>query len=142
LAAALEQTMKKFCFVVMALAWLPSAALAADAQGDWLVADRSAVIRVSGCGNALCGVIAWTREPGRDEHNPDPSRRNRSIVGVPILLGMKPSAAGRWDGTIYNPQNGKTYTGHLILKSADVLRIEGCVLGGIFCGGETWRRSK
>jgi uncharacterized protein (DUF2147 family) len=134
--------MKSFCSVVVALASLPSATLAADARGDWLVADRSAVIRVSSCGISLCGVIAWTREPGRDEHNPDRSKRDRSVVGVSILQGMKPSGAGRWDGTIYNPQNGKTYTGHLILKSADVLRIEGCVLGGIFCGGEDWRRSK
>ena len=134
--------MKNLCSALVALACLSSAALAADPRGDWLVADRSAVIRISSCGTALCGVIAWAREPGRDEHNPDRSKRNASIVGVSILQGMKPSAAGRWDGTIYNPQNGKTYKGHLILKSADVLRIEGCVLGGIFCGGEDWTRSK
>jgi uncharacterized protein (DUF2147 family) len=133
--------MKNLCPALAALAYLSSAALAADPRGDWLVADRSAVIRISSCGTALCGVIAWTREPGRDEHNPDRSKRNRSVVGVSILQAMKPSADDRWDGTIYNPQNGKTYRGRLILKSAHVLRIEGCVLGGIFCGGEDWTRS-
>ena len=64
-------------------------------------------------------------------------------MGTQILLGMKPASGGggnRWDGQIYNPENGKTYSGHIILLSPDVLRIEGCLL--IFCGGENWTRSR
>ena len=53
---------------------------------------------------------------------------------------MKPARGERWDGEIYNPENGKTYSGHIILLNADLLRIEGCVL--FFCGGENWTRAR
>ena len=113
-----------------------------DPAGDWLVHDGTAVIRIAPCGDALCGSIAWTKaQGGFDENNPDPAKRNRPIIGLPILLGMKPSSDGRWGGEVYNAENGKTYTSHIWLKSDDVLRIEGCVLG-FLCGGEDWTRTQ
>ena len=150
--------MRKAWFLAAALALVGAPALAADPTGNWLVKDQTAVIRIAPCADALCGTIAWTSQPGLDENNPDPSKRNRPIVGTQILLGMKPAggtggtggtggASGtggaggnRWDGEIYNPENGKTYSGHIILLSPDLLRIEGCLL--IFCGGENWTRSR
>jgi uncharacterized protein (DUF2147 family) len=113
-----------------------------DPTGDWLVNDKTAVIHIAACGDGLCGTIAWTKEQGGfDENNPDPAKRSRPIMGLPILLDMKPSNDGRWAGEVYNAENGKTYTSHIWLKSDDVLRIEGCVLG-FLCGGEDWTRTK
>src|ERR1700741_125616 len=108
--------------------------------GEWVVEDGTAHIRGVPCGSALWGVISWTKDaPGRDENNPDPSKRNRSVMGMPILLNMKP-ANQRWEGEVYNAENGQTYTAHIQLAGPDVLKIEGCVLGGLFCGGENWKR--
>jgi uncharacterized protein (DUF2147 family) len=132
--------MKKAWHVAGLAALLAGPALAADPTGNWLVKDQTAVIRIAPCGGAYCGTIAWTSEPGLDENNPDPSKRNRPIVGTQILLAMTPASADRWDGQIYNPQNGKTYSGHINLVSPDVLRVEGCLL--VFCGGENWTRTK
>lgn len=116
------------------------AAAAQSPVGEWLVEDGTAHIRVLPCGGALWGVIAWTKgAPGTDEHNPDPAKRSRSVLGIPILLNMKP-AGSRWDGEVYNAENGETYTSHISLVSGDVLRIEGCVMGGFICGGENWKR--
>lgn len=134
--------MRKSGLAVMMVVCLGGLAFAADPAGDWNVADNTAVIRITNCGDALCGTIASTRNPGIDEHNPDPAKRNRSVVGVQILLGMRPSEQGRWQGEIYNPDNGKTYLGYISLASDDVLRIDGCVLGGLLCGGENWTRAK
>jgi uncharacterized protein (DUF2147 family) len=109
--------------------------------GDWLVSDGTAIIRIAPCGGALCGNVAWTKDPGGvDENNPDPAKRSRPILGLPILLDMKPSGDNRWDGDVYNAENGKTYESHIWLKSPDVLRIEGCVLG-FLCGGQDWTRT-
>jgi uncharacterized protein (DUF2147 family) len=144
--------MRKAWFLAAALALVGAPALAADPTGNWLVKDQTAIIRIAPCADALCGTIAWTSQPGLDENNPDPSKRDRPIVGTQILLGMKPAGgtggtggasgtgSNRWDGEIYNPENGKTYSGHIILLSPDQLRIEGCLL--IFCGGENWTRSR
>jgi uncharacterized protein (DUF2147 family) len=133
--------MRKVWYLAVLPALIAGPALAADPAGDWLVADRTAVIRIAPCGEAYCGTIAWTSVPGTDEHNPDPGKRNRPIVGTQILLGMKPAGRGnRWDGEIYNPENGKTYSGHIVLLNSDLLRIEGCLL--FFCSGENWTRAR
>ena len=117
-----------------------TAAYAQSPVGEWIVEDGTAHIRIVPCGSALWGVISWTKDaPGKDENNPDPSKRGRSVMGIPILLNMKP-AGRRWDGEVYNAENGQTYTAHISLEGANVLKIEGCVLGGIFCGGENWQR--
>jgi len=145
-------------------------------NGNWVVADATAVIRIDNCtappkpapapqrstdrpapprnttgksaadavkDDSLCGTIAWTKQPGGiDDRNPDPTKRGNPIVGTQILLGMKPVSTTRWDGEVYNPENGRIYQGNIVLKSPDVLRIEGCVLGGLFCGGEDWTRAR
>ena len=135
--------MVKLRRVLPVLMVIAGAALAAkpDPTGDWLVHDGTAVIRIVPCGEVLCGSVAWTKdEGGFDENNPDPAKRNRPILGLPILLGMKAASDGRWEGEVYNAENGKTYSSRIWLKSDDVLRIEGCVLG-FLCGGEDWTRT-
>jgi uncharacterized protein (DUF2147 family) len=115
-------------------------ALAQSPAGEWLVKDGTAHIRIAQCGDALWGVISWTKGPaGKDENNPDPSKRGRSILGVPILINMKPGES-QWEGEVYNAQDGSIYTSHIRLVSPDVLSIEGCVFGGLICGGEKWTR--
>ena len=136
--------MAKSWFVLLAVVGLSGRALAADPTGDWLVADQTAAIRIAPCGEALCGQIAWTKgPPGTDQNNPDPAMRSRSVIGLPILLAMKPTRPNRWEGEIYNAENGKTYSGSIALtdENVNVLRIEGCVLG-FLCGGENWARAK
>jgi uncharacterized protein (DUF2147 family) len=133
-----EQDMRPFWLVGLALA-MPAAASASPA-GDWLVADGTAVIRVAPCGQgAYCGKIAWAPKDGVDDHNPDASKRGRSIIGTTILVDMKPSGNNRWEGEIYNPEDGKTYSGSIAVVSPDMLRVEGCLL--VFCGGENWTRT-
>jgi len=128
----------RYAFFVLLVA---TPALAASPKGDWLVEDKSAIIRIDSCGSALCGTVVWTKKQGGvDENNPDPAKRGRPILGLQLLLGMKPASDGRWDGDIYNPENGKTYTSRMWLKTDDTIRVEGCVLG-FLCGGQDWTRT-
>jgi uncharacterized protein (DUF2147 family) len=133
------------CLRRAALIWLLAAATPALAvpeagpTGDWLVAGRVALIRIVDCGGQLWGVVAWEKEPGVDTNNPDPAKRTRPTLGMPVLLGMTTSGPNQWDGHIYNSDHGRTYDGKIRLRNADVLRVEGCVLG-LLCGGENWTR--
>jgi uncharacterized protein (DUF2147 family) len=124
-------------------------AAAADPTGVWMVEDKSAQIEIASCGGILWGVVIWERTPGRDTENPDPSLRGRLTLGIPILLGMRPVVQQRpegpqtvWHGQIYNAMNGRTYEASIKLVNSDVLHLEGCVLGGLFCGGQNWTRVK
>jgi uncharacterized protein (DUF2147 family) len=119
---------------------LTTAAFAA-ATGEWLVADRTARINIADCGGALWGVVSWEADPGGvDEKNPDPAKRSRPTLGMPVLLGMTASGPNQWAGQIYNSENGKTYSGGLTLINSDVLRVRGCIFR-ILCGGENWSRA-
>jgi uncharacterized protein (DUF2147 family) len=137
----------------MLLAGLASPAAAIDPGGDWMVTEKTAVIHIAPCtptpgappsaGPAsFCGVIYWTKgPPGTDQNNPDPAKRSRSVIGMPTILDMKPSATpNKWEGQIYNAEDGKTYSGNISLVSDNVLRVQGCVLG-FLCGGQDWTRA-
>jgi uncharacterized protein (DUF2147 family) len=115
-------------------------ALAAEPIGEWRVANGAANIRIDDCDGALWGIISWEKQPGVDSHNPSPGERSRPTLGLPILLGMRPTKPGLWEGEIYNAENGKTYSSRISLSAPDVLRVEGCVFGGFICGGESWAR--
>lgn len=133
--------LKRLLLLLAIVAPVPGAALAADPRGDWLVEDGTAKIRVGICNNLLWGVIGWEKTPGIDSENPDPAKRSRPTLGIPILIEMKPDGANKWSGRIYNAQNGKMYDANVTLESETALKVRGCVLGGLFCGGETWQRA-
>jgi uncharacterized protein (DUF2147 family) len=121
---------------------LPGLALAAEPTGEWRVANGAANIRIDDCGGVLWGIISWEKQPGVDSHNPNAGERSRPTLGLPILRAMRPTKPGLWEGEVYNAENGQTYSSRISLTAPDVLRIEGCVFGGLFCGGENWTRVK
>jgi uncharacterized protein (DUF2147 family) len=123
-------------------------ALAADPNGTWLTEAGTSRIRIADCGGALCGNIVWMKEPvdpetGKpraDKNNPDASKRGRPLMGVAIVIGMKPSGADKWSGQVYNAEDGKTYSGSITMMNASALRLEGCALAGLICKAQTWTR--
>jgi uncharacterized protein (DUF2147 family) len=112
-----------------------------DPTGEWLVAQRIARIKIVDCGGHLWGVVAWEARPGTDTKNPDPKLRNRPTLGMPVLLDMAATRPNKWEGNIYNSQNGQTYTASISLSDPNTLRVQGCVLG-FLCGGESWTRAE
>jgi uncharacterized protein (DUF2147 family) len=118
-----------------------SPALAADPTGDWRVADGVANVRVAQCNGNMWGAVSWEKEAGgRDENNPDVSKKNRPTLGMAILIGMKKTAgAEQWEGQVYNAKDGQLYSATITPEGTDKLEIKGCVLG-FLCGGETWSR--
>jgi uncharacterized protein (DUF2147 family) len=142
--------MRRHLFAAVALIVLAGAegALAADPAGVWLTQGGNSRIRVADCGGALCGTIIWLKEPNDpdtgkpklDKHNSDASKRTRPLVGVQIVLGMKPAGADKWTGQVYNAEDGKTYSGNLTFSGGNSLQLQGCALGGLVCKGQTWTK--
>jgi uncharacterized protein (DUF2147 family) len=128
------------------VAFLASSVLAlgnasADPIGEWRVGDGNATVRIGKCGSALCGVVASTRSPpGRDYKNPDPSKRNRSVLGIQVLSNMKPAGANTWTGASYNAEDGQTYAARMTMQGDRTLSLQGCVPNGGLCGSETWTK--
>lgn len=117
--------------------------------GLWLTQGGDAKVRISTCGGGgVCGFIAWlknpkdpqTGKPVADSNNPDPAKRTRPLMGVQLLLGLRPDGPNRWSGQIYNADDGQVYRGNITVLGPASLKIEGCVLA--ICGSETWTRTK
>jgi uncharacterized protein (DUF2147 family) len=106
----------------------------ADPTGEWMVEKGYAKVRIENCGNALWGAVSWEQKPGVDSKNPDPIKRTRPTLGMPVLLDMKPVESNKWVGQIYNSEDGQTYSSNISMGSSpDILLVRGCVLG-FLCG--------
>lgn len=114
-------------------------AQAQDVAGTWLTEGGTSRVRISPCGSARCGTIVWTVAEARDVNNPDPARKARNLVGVRMISDAKPDG-GTWTGQLYNPLDGRTYTGKMRLKGPGQLELSGCVLGGLICKSQTWSK--
>ena len=140
------QTSSRICGAFAALVLFGSAGVAiADPTGLWRDKDGG-TIRTHACGSALCGTTTSvvpaidpaTGKPPTDKNNLNPTKRNRPLVGLQVLIAMKPNGAGKWSGSLYDNDTGKNYVGHLIEVDAGTVRVEGCALG--VCGDEQMKR--
>ena len=68
-------------------------------------------------------------------------QRNRPIVGLVIMQGAKKTGDNKWAGTLYNRENGKSYSGTVTVKSKNELDLSGCV-AAVLCKTVTWTRIK
>jgi len=92
---------------------------AATPLGLWATQDNKGNVQIEQCGQNLCGYAEKSREP--------------------ILINMKPSN-NKWTGRIHDPDGGSNYDSTIALKGPNTLKVQGCAFGGLFCGGQTWKR--
>jgi len=146
----IRRTMAAASISALTLAALSIApASAADPFGTWLTGDQKGKIRIVNCGGALCGNLIWlaepidpeTNKPKTDNKNADAGKRERPLLGIPVVLNMTPGGTpDKWDGQVYNSRDGQTYSGSFTMTGPNTAELKGCV-AAIFCKSETWTRS-
>lgn len=117
-----------------------------DPSGTWQTQAGDAKVRISKCGEGICGVVIALRQPINpatgapfvDDKNPNPALRRRPIVGLPLFSNMRSTGPSRWAGHIYNADDGGTYESSINMTGPNSLQVNGCV--GALCGGENWTR--
>ena len=87
--------------------------------GVWATEENKGNVRIEPCGENLCGYAVKT--------------------GEKILISMKPTGS-KWTGRIHDPDSGRNYDSTMAMKGTNALRVQGCAFGGMFCGGQTWKR--
>jgi uncharacterized protein (DUF2147 family) len=121
----------------------------ADAiTGIWLTASGKAQVKITQSGNYFYGRVVWLKEPMDadnkikvDKKNPDQSKRSTPIMGIKLLSGFEYTGNHTWeDGTIYDPENGKTYQCKITQEQPNILSIRGFIGFSVIGRTEQWKR--
>ncbi len=118
--------------------------------GKWLSSKKRNQVQIYKQGNKYNGKLVWMLEPTEagsnkpkiDALNPDEKLRTRPLMGLVMLTNLTYKGNGVWgDGTIYNPEDGKTYGCEVTLGAHNTLDMRGYVMGMPFLGKtRTWTR--
>ena len=111
--------------LIVSLLATPAFAGRDDVLGCWLAENGGSVLHVKKSGDSIVGEIAALNEPTyakgevegkdgeirRDYRNPDPAKRDETVLGMNILLDF--AWDDGWSGKIYDPEGGSIYTANL-----------------------------
>lgn len=119
-----------------------------DLTGVWYNTEKSGKIRIYEEGGEYFGEIVWLEEPLNEngdpkvnENAPDAQDRDDPILGLTVLKGFTEKKEGVYtNGTIYDPENGKTYKCKMTLDG-DELDVRGYVGIPAFGRTENWTRT-
>jgi uncharacterized protein (DUF2147 family) len=119
-----------------------------DIVGIWLTAgNEPAKIQIYKSVEKYYGKIVWLKYPtsnGKqkvDNNNPDKSKQNQPIIGLTILKDFTFDRDKWEDGTIYDPESGKTYDCNISLKDKSTLKVRGYIGISLFGRTESWTRT-
>ena len=141
---------KLFFILFLTFSTLTSFAQNKDAVvGKWLSATGDGQIEIYKRSDKYFGKLSWIKEPNDekgkpkvDNKNPNTSLRVKPMLGLEILKDFI-FESGKWtDGTIYDPNTGKTYSCNLTLKENGQLNIRGYIGISLIGRSETWKRVK
>ncbi|MBD0415867.1 DUF2147 domain-containing protein [Oryzicola mucosus] len=99
---------------------MAGAALADPIEGNWKT-DSGATAAITTCGSSFCITLKDGKHAGKR-------------IGT-----FNADGANAYSGKITDPANDKTYNGKASL-SGSTLKMSGCVLGGLICRGQNWKK--
>ena len=143
-------SLKHLCKILCITLFLIGLKTIAQAQTDpiehtWYNEKQTAKIQVyRATDGKYYGKITWLKEPLRDgkvkvdRNNPVEARKNDPIMGLLILKAFKKDGENGYDdGTIYDPENGKTYSCKITHKG-NKLDVRGYVGFSLFGRTTVW----
>lgn len=126
-----------------------------DVLGVWLNQEKDAKIEIVKCGEKYCGKVVWLKEPNYppdskegipgtpklDHNNPHPVLRKAPVIGLQIMRDFTFAGDDLWkSGKVYDPKNGKTYSGKMTLVSPTELHLRGFIGISLLGRTATWTR--
>ena len=105
--------------------------------GLWSNSNGTVLVDVSRCGPAICGKVV--RASASSEAD---ARRAGApqMVGTQVLRDFQPRRSGSWSGKVFVPARNRTFHSMLTRLDDRRIRIDACILGGLVCQGEVWKR--
>lgn len=119
--------------------------------GEWISLQKNVIVKVSKEKGQFKATVSWfsdkddpsrPMESRKDIHNPDPSQRNRKLLGMEILKGLTYNAdSGRWEeGIIYDPLSGKDWSSVVSIEENGLLKVKGYWHFEFLCKSMSFKR--
>jgi len=139
---------------LLALFFMPQS-YAQDAEkadrliGVWEPSHGKAKIKIEKIGGKYYGKIVWLKEandpetgkPKIDKNNPDEALRSTPLRGYRILKDFSYTDKNEWsEGTIYDPENGNTYSSTIKMTDENTLDIRGFIGISALGRSDVWKR--
>jgi uncharacterized protein (DUF2147 family) len=112
--------------------------------GTWLTGSGKGKVLIYKEGNKYNGKIVWLKEPNRedgtpklDKNNADKTKQTTPIMGLNMLKGFIFDEDKWTDGTIYDPENGKTYSCKITFRDGK-LDVRGYMGISLIGRTDTW----
>lgn len=118
-----------------------------DILGVWLTGSKKGHVQIYKNGDKFFGKIIWLKEPNEngkpklDKNNTNEGKRSQPLLGL-INLNSFVFEDDEWtDGTIYDPENGKTYSCNISLVDGK-LHVHGYIGISLIGRTDVWERIK
>lgn len=123
--------------------------------GVWTTREGKSKVEVFKRGATFCGKVVALKEArypagdangmgGKakvDRNNPNPALQSQPVLGLNIMKNFHYTADGTWEGgTIYDPDNGKTYKCKITLPTPNRMNVRGFIGISLFGRTEEWTR--
>ena len=115
--------------------------------GKWMSEDKKGITEIYKHNGKFYGKIVWLKKP-KDEkglpmtdiNNSDKTLKKRVLLGLVVLKDLHYKNNEWIDGTIYDPQTGKTYNCKLTLANSNTIKLRG--YWGILSETRLWSKVK
>lgn len=142
-----KKNMKKLLTTFLIISTMQVKAQSDRLVGVWLTSDKDAKIKIYQKDSRFYGKMIWLTpdvdgngKPLTDSENPDPTKRNRKLEGIEIVSNLA-YADGKWKGTIYDPESGKTYNCQIKLVNEIALEVLGYIGSPLLGVKQSWKRA-
>jgi uncharacterized protein (DUF2147 family) len=104
---------------------------------EWRNPGNSVHVRIDKCDGRLCGTVTWASAKAQAD-----ARRGgtENLIGTRLFRDLEPAGSGTWRGKVFVPDIRKTFSGTIRFADPNTMVGKGCVLFGVICKSQTWKR--
>ena len=121
-----------------ALLAMPSAALAkAPIEGRWVNPKGSVTVRVAPCGDGYCATVIDASAKAKATAK---KGGTANLIGTRVMSDFRPRGDGTYRGQAFDPKRNIRAGATIRMIGDSTLVVKGCLISGIICKEQRWRK--
>lgn len=127
-----------FPAMLAALLALPSPALAkAPIEGRWVNPKGSVTVKIGACGEGYCATVieASAKAKATAKKGGTPN-----LIGTLVMSDLRARGEGVYRGRAFDPKRNLRAPATVRMLSDSTLVVKGCLIGGLICKEQRWKK--